>query len=138
MAKFKKTKKKKSGIPLEVEEAILAMSPMDLTVECTFERNAIEALKEERKNDPQVLKLSEQKAEFEKELESTPDVAKAKEEYEAAKEANSPEELVDIKENLSALKKGYANDIKDRSKKLKFMEKTLKHHIQSGALKRKG
>jgi hypothetical protein len=134
---FKHKKKKKSGIPLEVEEKILAMSPMELTVDSTFERNAIDALKKSRKEDPQIIRLEEQKKEMDKELETTPEVVKAKEAYEQAKADNTTEEMVDVKESIAALRKGYAADIKDRSKTLKFMEKTLKHHIESGALKRK-
>lgn len=135
MAKSK-NKKSKSGIPLDVESKIIRMGPADLAVECTFERNAIDTLKEQSKDDSKIQELKETVDQFNKELSQKEQVQKAKDAYEAAKEEYMSEDHVEAKADLAALRKGYTEDIKNRSKKLKFMEKTLKNHIESGALKR--
>lgn len=132
-----KGKKKSSGISLEVEEQVISLSPTDLAVEVTFERNAIEALKNQRKNDHQIQELEEKIKGFQKTLDSEPEVIFAKEALDKAKADSMTEEHLDAKEDLSALKKGWNEDIKNRSQKLKYMEKMLKRHIESGALKRK-
>lgn len=144
MAKKKGSKKFKSGLPLDVEEKILAMPPTDLAVEVTFERNAIETLNKQMKEDHQLEMLKKTTDKFETLITEDKDVAKAKEAYEEAKEAYDnakaeamDEDHVEAVANLSALKKGWKDDIKDRKKKLVYMEKTLKRHIELGTLKRK-
>lgn len=133
--KSKGAKKFKSGIPLDVEQRILGMSPTDLAVEVTFERNAIEALGKQSKED-----LSDKRKElkkFEDGLNATKEVADAKEKLDTAKADHIDDDHVELKADLAALSQGYNNDKKDRKKKLKYMEKMLKRHIESGALKRK-
>ena len=131
---FKKVSKKKkgSGLPPDVEEAILAMKPEELMVEATIDRNAIEVIKEEKKNDEQILQLKEKIKGFDSDLISTTAVIKAKVALEEAIEDNMSDEHRNAKEDLSALVKGYGNDLKERKKKLKFMDRTIKRHIETG------
>jgi len=150
MAK-KKFNKSKSGIPLEMEEKILAMNPTDLAVETTFERNAIETLKNEQKSDDKISEISdkikdlkERKKTEEAERDQSLKVKLAQEALDKAKEDETTDEqikienqIVEEKENLKAVRSSIADDIRDRSKLLKFMQKTLRRHIESGALKRK-
>ena len=133
--KGKGPKKFKSGIPLEEEQRILAMSPTDLAVEVTFERNAIEAITKQSKEDLSDKRKDAKK--FEDALNATKEVADAKEKYELVKADHMDDDHVELKADIAALSQGYANDKKDRKKKLKYMEKMLKRHIESGALKRK-
>lgn len=138
MAKKGKSKFKKSGIPLEVESSILGMNPTDLAVEVTFERNAIEFLKKDIADGTDFQKLKETLKQFDDELAAAPDVLEAKTNLDLAKEKNTSDEHVQAKEDVAIWKKSHEDaDIKDRKKKLKFMEKTLARHIESGALKRK-
>lgn len=133
--KNKKSTKSKSGLLPAEEEIILGMKPLDLTVELTFEQNAIEALKEQRKEE--VSTLANKVKEFDKALNNTKEVAEAQEALRKSKEENMDPDHLEAKEDLAALRQGFSNDLKFRSKRVKFIRKTLKHHIESGALKRK-
>lgn len=130
----KKKGKNKKGISIELEQEIISMKPSDLAIELTFEENAIEALKDQRKNE--LSGLNEQLREYDEALNNTKEVNDAKEKLAEAKAKNMDPDHIEAKENLSALKKGFAQDLKDRGAKAKFMRQTLKRHIESGALKR--
>lgn len=138
MAKKKGKNKNNAGIPVELQEKILRTSPTELAIELSFEENAIDALRGQAKNDVQVKDLAEDVKKLQEALNQKDEVIKAKEAYDNVVAEHTSEELLEAKENLAALRKGYQNDLKDRSKKLKFIKKTLKSHIESGALKRKG
>lgn len=137
MAKKGKGKAKKSGLPLDVEQKILGMGPTDLAVEVTFERNAIDALNKQKKDNDQLNELKAKVKEFDDTLKTIPEVLKAKDKLEEVKADNMTDDHLEAKANLAALSKGWSDDIKDRKKKLQYMEKTLSRHIESGALKRK-
>jgi hypothetical protein len=136
VARGKKKVKSKSGLPIEAENEILLMKPEALAIDTTFERNNIDALQEQKKNDDQIAELKAKVKEFDDNLKTLPEVEEAQAALDALKEENTSEDHSEAKENLSALNKGWNDDIKDRKKKLKFMEKTLRAHIKSGALKR--
>lgn len=137
MAKKGKGKAKKSGLPLDVEQKILGMGPTDLAVEVTFERNAIDALNKQKKDNDQLGELKTKVKDFEEVLKTLPEVLKAKDKLDEVKAENMSDEHLEAKADLAALNKGWNDDIKDRKKKLVYMEKTLSRHIESGALKRK-
>lgn len=126
----------KSGLPLVEEQKILAMNPKDLAVEVSFERNAIEALRVQKTKDHQIINLKKEVKDHDELLASIQDVADAKSKYEEVKTDNMTKDHLKAKEDLAALNKGWNNDIKDRKKKLNYMEKMLGRHIESGALKR--
>lgn len=135
MAKGKK-KKSASGLPLAEEQEILLMDPKALAIETTFERNGIDALKELKANDDKIGDLKAKKKEFDDHVKTLPEVIAAKEALDALIAENKSDDHVEAETGLSALNSGWNEDIKDRKKKLKFMEKTLRAHIKSGALKR--
>jgi vacuolar-type H+-ATPase subunit H len=136
VSKLKKFKSKKSsGLPLEVEQQILSMPPGDLAVEAAREQVAVDTLKTQLKEDVEIRNLRDSLKEFkEKEWDGDEDVQKAKEAYNNAKDAATSDEHRAARDDLKALEGSWKDDIKQRSKKLKYMRKTLKKHMESGAL----
>jgi hypothetical protein len=135
MAKGKK--KFNSGVPIDEEQRFLRMTPTDLAVEVSFERNAVEAQKEAKKKNSNISDLTKQVKEFEDALMATREVDEAKASLDEVKTEHMSDEHVEAKADLAALNKGWNDEQKDRKKKLKYMEKLLQRHIESGALKRK-
>lgn len=136
--KVHKRRKGKEYAPISEEQnIILGMTPEDLAVEATRESIAIQELKDARDKDEKILDLKNKIKEFVVELHNCPAVVKAKEDLAVALENNQTQEHLEAKEDLKALKGGYNSDIKERSKKYKFMMKTLRSHMKSGLLKSK-
>lgn len=136
--KFSKNKKKnKFPIPQELAEKYLSMSPEDLAVEAAREQLAIDILKVQIKEDDQIVQLDKVKKELEDALVKIPEVVEAQEKLKEIIEKHTPEELTGARMDLKALKQGWGADVKDRKKKVKFMMKTLKTHMENGELKSK-
>lgn len=151
MTKGKRGRKKKNALPQELIDTILSMNPQDLAAEAAREQISFEALKKQLKEDPQIeeakVKVEDFKNQvvgFVKEADKIPAVALAKEAYKKAKEEHINEEhqstleaLIDAQGDLKALKQSWNEDLKRRKETVKFMMKTLKSHLESGALKTK-
>jgi len=136
MAKAKKgSKKSKSGLTIEQEQEILSMKPLPLAAEAAREDNSIDKLKEQRKSDGEISTLEERLKEHKEELNAVQEIVEAKERLEELKEAHKSKDHLNVEEDLKALKKGWNDDIRQRSKRHKFMKKALKRHIETGALK---
>jgi len=133
--KFQRKSKAKGAIPQEIVDSILALNPEDLAVEAARESLAIQELKDLQANDDKIVTLKERIKEFEAEIQRSEAVIKAKEDLAVAIENNTTEDHIQAKEDLKALKGGYSSDIKERSKKYKFMMKTLRSHMKAGLLK---
>jgi len=131
----KKKGKKREQIPQQQVDRLLRMKPEDLAVEAFREQNSIDALKQQMKEDDQIERAAKKVKAFAEDLEKVPAVSKAKEALVEVEEANRSEEHDEAILDLKALKQGWQADIKNRKKLLKFMNKTLKSHMESGALK---
>jgi len=135
--KFKQEKSKKNQLPQEMIDQINAMKPADLAIEAAREQLMLDKSKEQLKNDSKKLTLEEEVKAFKDKLGQEQDVIDAKEKLTQAKLKHTTEDQVQAEEDLSHYVKSWKQEIKDRGKKCKFMMKTLKKHMESGALKSK-
>ena len=143
--------KRKNALPQEFVDEILRMNPKDLAAEAAREQLSLEALKKQLKEDPQISDaqtkaddLKKQVKQHEEDLDRMAVVSRAKEAYEEAKEKNmdddhqkAVEALVEADADVKALKSSWNEDLKKRKETVKLMMKTLKSHLESGALKTK-
>jgi hypothetical protein len=132
-----KKPKKKGDLPQEVVDAINAMKPEDLAIEAAREQLMLERSKEMLKNDAKKLDLEEELKAHKEKLEQEPDVIEAKRKLEEVKLNHMTQDHLQAKEDLAYYVKSWRQEIKDRGKKCKLMMKTLRKHMESGALKSK-
>jgi hypothetical protein len=137
MARPKGLKKKKLGIPQELADQILALPAADLAVEAAREQLALDTLKKQVQNDHQIVDLKSQLDALVQAADEDDKVVAAYEAYEELRQNTLGEEYDKTKQDLKALRQGWNADLKGRKKKLKFMMKTLRSHMESGALKSK-
>jgi hypothetical protein len=135
MTKAKKIRK--DGLPQEFKDRVLAMQPGDLAVESSREELAIETLKVQLKEDPQISDMQKKLDQMKDALALEQQVQDAKEKLEELKATHADEDMDKVKQDLKALKAGWNKDIKDRKKQRRFMLRCLKKHMESGALKSK-
>ena len=135
MARGRKKKIKKDAIPQEVVDAILALKPEDLSVEAAREQLAIDALKQQFKEDAQICDLKQQLKDFKEEIDRQQDVISAQNSLDTAVESHTTQDQIEAEENLKALSGSWQDDMKQRKTRLKFILKTLKKHMESGNLK---
>lgn len=133
----KKSGKGKSGLTIDQEQEILHMKPADLAVEAAREDAAIDKLKDQRNKDGKITSLQERLKEHKDVLESVDEIVTAKARLDELKEANKTKDHLLVEEDLKKERKGWNDDIRERSKKFKYMKKALKSHMESGALKSK-
>ena len=143
--------KRKNALPQEFVDEILRMNPKDLAAEAAREQISLETLKQQLKEDPQISDaqtkaddLKKQIKKFDEDLDRYPSVAQAKEDYEKAKDnvrdddhQKAIEAHSEADANVKALKSSWNEDLKKRKETVKLMMKTLKSHLESGALKTK-
>ncbi len=134
-----KKKKSKDAIPQEDVDRISLMKPEDLAIELSREQLQLESLQQQMKEDTTLTDYKKVVDDLENRIKTEDDVVQATAALESIKDdhRNSTEykELDDAKQNLKAEKHGWNVDVKKRKKLIKFMMKTLRHHIDSGALK---
>ena len=133
----RKSRKSKSGLTIDEEQVILHLKPENLAVEAAREGLAVETLKQQKKDDPKISQLTEQKKEFDDAVNAVSTVVEAQAKLDELKDAEKSTDHLKVEEDLKALRKGWGGDIRQRSKKLKFMMKTLKSHMEVGLLKSK-
>lgn len=135
----KKPKKPRKGaLPQEFIDKINAMKPEDVAVEAAREQLAIDTLKQELKEDQTVIDAKSLVEKLDEEIESENAVVKARgdlEEALASERDNDDYRQAKLDVKLQSL--DWTQDINKRKKELKFMMKTIKAHISSGALKLK-
>lgn len=132
----KKRKSKKNALPQEFIDQVHAMKPEDLAVETTREQMAVETLKEQMKEDQTIQDAAKVVKDMEEEFDNDDEVRKAKDALAEILEAKkNSEEYLQAKLDLKLHKETWTKDIRDRNKKIKFMMKTLRSHMNSGALK---
>jgi prophage DNA circulation protein len=130
--------KKKDGLPIELVEEIQAMKPELLTIEAAREQLAIDTLKEQMAADDKIQSAQSALDQLNDQIDSEDDVIQAKAKLEEViLSYRDTDEYIQAKETLKAEKHVWQVDIRDRKKKLKLMMKTIKAHINSGALKLK-
>lgn len=135
MAFKEKKKSKKNALPKEVVDQINAMTPEDLAVEAAREQLMLDVSRAQLKDDPKKVSLENDVKAFKAKLEEEEEVIEARENLAQKKLAHTSTDQIKAEEDLSAYVKSWKSEIKDRSKKCKFMMKTLKKHLESGALK---
>lgn len=132
----KKRKSKKGALPQEFIDQIHAMKPEELAVEAAREQMAVETLKQQRKEDQNILDAEKVVKDMEEEFDRDQAVQEAREKLaEALEDKKSSDEYLQAKLDVKLHRETWNKDINDRNKKIKFMMKTLRSHMNSGALK---
>lgn len=135
----KKAKKPRKGaIPQEKVDEIQMMKPEALTVELAREQNAVDVLKEQLAEQQDVIDAKTLLERLNDEIDTEADVIAAKNALEEALEAhrdNEDYQQAKLDNKLAGI--SFKQDIAARNKVIKLMKKTVKAHIESGALKLK-
>lgn len=137
-ANANKKKPRKGALPQEFIDRINRMKPEDVAVEAAREQLAIDTLKKEMKEDQKINDAKDLVTKLNDEIDAEKDVVEARAKLEEALQAHQDNDdyrtaKLDVK--LHSL--DWTQDISKRRKELKHMMKTIKSHIDSGALKLK-
>ena len=133
--KFKKEKSNKNKLPKEMVDQINAMEPEDLAIEAAREQLMLDRSLEQLKTNTKRIDLEDDVKTFKAERDKKEEVIEAKDNLAKVLEEHTSEDLEKAEEDLSCYVKSWKQEIRDRKKKFKFMMKTLKKHMESGALK---
>ena len=135
----KPKKKSKNALPQEYVDKVHAMKPEDVAVEVAREQLAVAVLKKEMKEDQKIIDAQNVLDQLDEEIADQDKIKKLQGELDdLLDEEKADEGYVQAKLDVKLHKLEWTNDLRDRNKKIKFMMKTIKSHIDSGALKLKG
>jgi hypothetical protein len=142
VAKGKFKKPKKGALPQGFIDQINKMRPEDLAIEAVREQNDLDLSKKQLKEDGKLEDLKRSLDKYDEARDKEEEVVEAQKIETEASEALALAKLnhmskdhVQAKEDVAAYKKSWNDEIRQRSKKHKFMMKTLKKHQESGLLK---
>lgn len=133
-----KTKKSKNALPQAYIDEINAMKPELVAVEAAREQLAVTTLKKQMKEDQNIIDAQNVLDKLDEEIADQDKIRKLQNELdELVQEEKGDKDYVQAKLDVKLHKIEWTKDIRERNQKIKFMMKTIRSHIDSGALKLK-
>jgi ribosomal protein S20 len=121
-------------VPNEKSEEIRKCPHKDLIARASQEYENWQAVKRQKKNDPQIQNIKTQIKEFDKEIKEDPRYQELEEEYKTRKEELVTDDHARAKEELRNLNEPYNEDIKSFENLFKLCMEEIKERKDAGLL----